>query len=42
MKKLTKAPTQEDFVLLRNRLDQGENHSATLRKNLFDVEKKIK
>ena len=40
--KLTQAPSTEDFVLLRNRLDQSENQTGSVRKSVFDLEKKIK
>ena len=40
--KLTQAPSSEDFQLLRGRLDQSENQVGSVRKSLFDLEKKMK
>jgi hypothetical protein len=40
--KLLKAPTNEDFVLIRNRLDQSENNVQGVRKNFGELEKKFK
>ena len=40
--KLGKAPTIEDFQLLRTRTDNCENHDDKLRKMINEVDKKVK
>lgn len=40
--KLGKAPTIEDFQLLRSRVDNCENNEQKLRKMINEVDKKIK
>ena len=36
------APTQEDFVLIRNRCDVAENATNSIRKSFVELEKKYK
>lgn len=42
LSKLGAAPSAEDFVLIRNRVDGCENDSQRIRKTITDIEKKIK
>jgi hypothetical protein len=42
LSKLTEAPSVEDFILIRNRVDSCENDSSKIRKLVSDLEKKIK
>ena len=42
LSKLGKAPTIEDFQLLRTRVDNCENHDDKLRKMINEVDKKVK
>mmetsp|Transcript_33926 Transcript_33926/g.52244 ORF Transcript_33926/g.52244 Transcript_33926/m.52244 type:complete len:95 (-) Transcript_33926:242-526(-) len=40
--KFNKAPSEEDFVLLRNRIDIAENQDSNMRKTLVDIDKRLK